>query len=390
MTRNDDERLGREREGREFTALAELLTEGIAICRAGRIVWANRRLAQIAGRNHPGILVGTEFRGLFECERSAPPLSEVTRPQCCRILRPEDEPREVRVQANPCSSEEDSVTWVVFDESRDRDLEQEIVRANRELHDLHRELAGLRERLRRDAEEREELLTMVSHELRTPVTVISGYNRLLLSGKVGSLSEDQTRFLEESTRSCRRLSAFIGNLLEGSRDYACHGAVEVCETSIEASLDGVVSFLKPLLDERQLSVGLEIAPEASVARFDPVRIDQVLTNLIGNAIKYAPVGGRVEIATRSIDEGGHPRIEVAISDNGPGVAPADRERIFLPYFRGEETNDAQGLGLGLAICKRLVDAHGGRISVGERPGGGSRFSFTLPAPSNHSSRTRRS
>jgi two-component system phosphate regulon sensor histidine kinase PhoR len=261
-----------------------------------------------------------------------------------------------------------------------RNLESEVLRANRELHQLHRQLVGARERVRREAKEREELLGVVSHELRTPVTVILGYNRLLTSGKVGPLNDEQTRFLEESTKSCRRLTTFIGNLLEESRAASYDGVLEVCEASLEVSLSSVVAFLEPLLDEHQLQVELALDPAASVARFDPVRTEQVLTNLIGNAIKYARDGGRIVISTRPIvEDGGRRMVEVAVDDDGPGVPEADRQRIFLPYVRVGETRGAGGLGLGLTICKRLVEAHGGQIGVTSSTGGGSRFFFTLPA-----------
>jgi signal transduction histidine kinase len=112
-----------------------------------------------------------------------------------------------------------------------------------------------------------------------------------------------------------------------------------------------------------------------------MRVEQVLTNLIENAIKHAPPGGVIEVASRRLPptHEGRPFVEVAVSDEGPGVSEADRERIFEAYVQACEQSRAGGLGLGLAVCKRLVEAHGGSIAVTERPGGGSRFVFTLPA-----------
>jgi signal transduction histidine kinase len=98
-------------------------------------------------------------------------------------------------------------------------------------------------------------------------------------------------------------------------------------------------------------------------------------NLLANAIKYARRGGRVRVASCSADGA---RVEVRVEDDGPGVAPEDRERIFEPYVRAGEGRRAGGLGLGLAICKRIVEAHGGTIGVSDRPGGGSVFAFSLP------------
>ncbi len=238
-----------------------------------------------------------------------------------------------------------------------------------------REAERLRERLAAEIAEREELVGVVSHELRTPLTVIAGFNKLLLSERVGPLNAEQRRFLAESERSCRRLDAFIGNLIESARQSARLGPLECCDASLEAMVRGVVGFLAPLLEERALRVSLRLAPEAARARFHPLRIEQVLTNLLGNAIRYARQGGSVEVATRALTGGG---VEVAVVDDGPGVPPEQRERIFRPWVRGPEAVDG-GLGLGLAICKRIVEAHGGTIAVGEAPGGGSRFAFTLPS-----------
>ena len=106
-------------------------------------------------------------------------------------------------------------------------LESEVLRSGRQLHDANREVVALRERLRVETAEREELLTVVSHELRTPITVIAGFNRLLLAGSVGPLTDEQTHFLEESQKSCQRLNDFVANLLEAARQGACVGPLEV-------------------------------------------------------------------------------------------------------------------------------------------------------------------
>lgn len=272
------------------------------------------------------------------------------------------------------------------EERRLADLETEVLRTGRALHEANRELAALRERLRGEAAEREELLTVVSHELRTPCTVIQGYNRLLLSGRFGPLSEKQRHFLEESQKSCQRLNAFIGNLLEAARSGLSVGPLEVAEVPLAPLVEGVVRNLAPLLDEQHLRVALALDPEAPRVRCDPPRIEQVLVNLIGNAMGFAPAGSAVEMTSRALAQGGRRFVEIAVLDAGPGVAPGDRERIFDPYVQAGDGRRAGGLGLGLAICRRIVEAHGGRIGVEPRAGGGSRFAFTLPAPEPRAAR----
>jgi two-component system sensor histidine kinase KdpD len=108
-----------------------------------------------------------------------------------------------------------------------------------------------------------------------------------------------------------------------------------------------------------------------------MRVEQVLTNLLDNALKYAGPDATVEIAARRVESAGRAMVEVAVSDDGPGVPDADRERVFQAYVRGRGSC-ASGLGLGLALCRRIVEGHGGSISLGENPGGGCRFAFTLP------------
>ena len=113
-----------------------------------------------------------------------------------------------------------------------------------------------------------------------------------------------------------------------------------------------------------------------------MRVEQVLTNLIGNALKHGRAGGVIRVSSRAIEAVAavdRRFVEVVVSDDGPGIAEQDRERIFEPYVRAGDGSRAGGLGLGLAICKRIVEAHGGTILMTDAPGGGSRFSFTLPA-----------
>jgi signal transduction histidine kinase len=369
-----------------FRGIADQLSDGVLWCRDGRVVWVNDALRRLAGEEEAGHLAGRSLQELFEETGSGIPSPETfdtSREFECRLSRRTGPPRSVRVRCAHAAPEMRAEVWIVEDIATLRSLEEELLRTSRDLHDVNRELAALHERHRHEAAEREQLLTVVSHELRTPVTVIAGYARLLLTEKVGPLNSEQRRFLHESAKSCQRLSSFIGNLLEAARDVSADGVLEVCETSLAPTIEGVATFLKPLLEEHQLQIRLALDREDPRARFDPLRIEQVLTNLLGNAIKYARAGGTIEISTRSVTYGPSQRagVEVCVADDGPGVSPEDRERIFEPYVRAGEVSRAGGLGLGLAICKRIIEAHGGEIRVTDRAAGeGASFFFTLPAP----------
>lgn len=362
----------------QLRRLLDAVADGAALCREGRVVWANAALAELAGRAAPAELEGQPFDSLFEDVGSGRPGPGVAGAVPCRMARSDRAVRNVSVE---CARDgpEKAVAFIVRDRTREAVLEAEALRSSRQLAAANREREALRERLRRETVEREELLTIVSHELRTPITVISGYNRLLLSEKTGPLNAQQQHYLLESQRSCQRLNAFVGNLLEAARESAGSGPLDVCDAPLAPAVEATVAQLEPLWREHGLRVVLDIDPEAPSARFDPRRIEQVLVNVLGNAIKFAPAGGTVEVSVRGVRRGSRLFLEVSVSDEGPGVEPGERKRIFEPYAQAGESRGAGGLGLGLAICRRIVEAHGGEIGVTERSGGGSRFVFTVPA-----------
>jgi signal transduction histidine kinase len=253
----------------------------------------------------------------------------------------------------------------------------ELARTKQALAKAGCELDALRAELDQARSERDEQLGVVAHELRTPLTVISGYNRLLLSGQGGALSPEQRDFLSESERGCRRLDELIDHLLDPSSGACLGGRVRPTDGELRQSIGAVERSLRPLLAERGLRVAVSLAPGAERASFDATGLAHVFTNLLSNAIEHAKVGTEIRIATRPLESDGRPFVEIAVVDEGPGVARDDRDRIFEPYVRARAVG--RGAGLGLSICRRIVDAHGGQISVEDEPGGGSRFTFTLPA-----------
>ena len=359
----------RGREGLE--RLADALSDGVAVCKDGRIVWANGRLGELTGRA-PERLLGEPVAGLLP--RDLPDFDEEIETS---LLRADGGATAVRV-VRVAGAGGPATTWVFRDLRRAGDLEREVGDLGRALRAANLELESLRERVRRQRVDLDEILTIVSHELRTPVTVVTGYARLLLSEKVGPLNEEQRGFVEESVKSCRRMNAFIANLLENSRDLGTDAPLQVREASLVPTVEGVVASFKPLFDEQESVARLDLHPDAPAARFDPVRIEQVLSNLLENALKYGGPGGEVVVATRGVPGEGGPHLEVSVSDAGPGVPEAERKRIFERYVRVGELSQAGGLGLGLSICRRAVEAHGGVIGVTDAPGGGARFWFTLP------------
>ena len=258
------------------------------------------------------------------------------------------------------------------------ELQRELMHSGRESHRLHREVEVLRGRLVSEQTEREELLAVVAHELRTPITVLGGYLKLLLTGNAGPLKEEQRRYLEEGRRSLERLDVFVERVVEGSGSGLEGEVLEVACGPVGVVIEDVVASFQPVLEERNETLALALASGVE-ARFDREGVERVLINLIGNAVRHAGDGGRIEIAARRVEAHGRDFVEVAVSDDGPGVPPGDRERIFEPYVQGAKAGRRRGLGLGLSICRRIVEAHGGSIYVEDAPAGGSRFVFTLPS-----------
>ena len=366
--------------------MAETVSVGLLGSRRGRIAWATRKVAELVGEKVASDLEGRALDTLVMDAGGGVP-DWITKPAAgntveCWLLRREKDPLTVAVHYLGEGEAPGEGWWEIQDLTRLRAVEAEVQQLSHQLTRANRQLEDLHTCIERNAGEREELLTVVSHELRTPITVIAGFNKLLLAEKVGSLTKEQRHFLSESAKSCRRLSTFIGNLIEAAREVAGERPLELVETSLGATIEGVVEFLTPLLDERRQTLDLDLDPAAARARFDPMRVEQVLTNLIGNALKHGRAGGVIRVSSHAIEtEEAAPRrfVEVVVSDDGPGIAAQYRERIFEPYVRAGEGSQAGGLGLGLAICRRIVEAHGGTILLTGAPGGGSRFSFTLPA-----------
>lgn len=231
---------------------------------------------------------------------------------------------------------------------------------------------------------KKDFLSHVSHELKTPLVSMRETNELLLEEIPGPLNERQRRFLTLNLESSLRLYSMISRLLDLSRleagameyDLHRHDLVEV----VRAAVSGFEAR------SREARVGLELAlPEQAVpVDCDHDRIIQVVGNLVDNALKFSSSGDAIEIAVHPFQaaySGAGPAI-VEVRDRGPGVPTEERERIFERFYQGARRDgerSARGVGLGLAICREIIEAHGGRIDVEGREGGGSTFSFSLPA-----------
>ncbi len=223
---------------------------------------------------------------------------------------------------------------------------------------------------------RSEMIQNISHEFRTPLTYILSYVDLLLdpAGTMGTLSETQRGSLQTVSQQAQRLQKLIDNFV--TFHQVGERRLERERTAIDKLLEEVVADARAMAEEARLVLSLEIEPGLPPAMIDPAGIRQVMDNLLVNAVKFTPAGG--DIAVRAWLE--RRRIYVSVADTGIGIAQEVQGKIFDRFYQvdGTTRRRAAGLGLGLAICKKIVEAHGGVIWVESTPGQGSTFTFTLP------------
>ncbi len=212
----------------------------------------------------------------------------------------------------------------------------------------------------------------IAHELRTPISVIQGTLEAMLDGVLRP-APGELRGLHAETQRLARLVTDLRmlSLADAGQLTLEHGAVDLA-----AVVGGVVGRMKPLADSRNVALGADITPGVPPVDGDSDRLAQVVTNLIDNALRYTPTGGRVTV---HVDRGDG-RVLVKVSDTGPGIAPEDIPFLFERFWRGDRSRNRHsgGSGLGLAIVKQLVALHGGDVAVESQVGQGSTFTVSLP------------
>jgi signal transduction histidine kinase len=222
---------------------------------------------------------------------------------------------------------------------------------------------------------RSDFISHVSHELRTPLAAIVGSVKLILDGRAGPLSETQERLLNVVERESDRLIRLVNDILDLAKLEAGRTNLDSQEVDLTSVIAEAVEAIAPLAEAK--SIRLESATEHlhGMIECDPSLVRQVLQNLIGNAIKFTPEGGRVRIEAETNDVA----VEVRVIDTGIGIPRDKWEAVFNKFEQvGQHKGPIKGTGLGLAICRQIIERHGGRIAVESEEGEGSTFYFTLP------------
>ena len=251
------------------------------------------------------------------------------------------------------------------------------IRAKDEFGELAAAFNEMTFRLKEEERMRSDFISMLSHETRTPLTSIRESVNMIIEEVMGPINDRQRKFLEISSSEIGRICDLMNHLMQVSRLES--GVIKIQPYPLDPSI--LVSkcryHLKPLAESNDITVKIEITKDLPLVMADPENLQQVILNLMSNAIKFSPRGGRVLV--RVEPDGNNQMLRFSISDNGPGIPEEEQSFIFNKYYRAKNVrNHSDGVGLGLSISKHIIEAHNGTIWVKSALGHGSTFEVTLP------------
>jgi signal transduction histidine kinase len=251
-------------------------------------------------------------------------------------------------------------------------LMQELQQNNAQLSAANRKLAEL-DRLK------SQFLSVATHELRTPLTILLGYNSMLAESLADRLSSEERDTLEESIAACKRLIRLVNSMLDLSQIQTGKMPLEIRDIDLRSLVSSVLTLFHHEAKARDISLSSALPARLPRLAADPERLQQVLINLLGNAMKFTRAGGAIKVQARHLSA--EDAIEISVSDTGVGISKEDQEHIFDEFSHPHHQaidGSGDGAGLGLSIVRRVVEAHGGEIRLRSQPGKGSTFSVRLP------------
>lgn len=366
--------------------------------RSGRILFANLR-AQQCLQEHGFQLSGPERPNLFadllrlDARSVFVPL-ESGEQEVCLPVECHGEQVRMRIRWLP------EPDWlVVYIEPSptvpaESNLQQTMQELLQEREITYRNLLAAYLRLQEVNRQKTVFLASAAHELKTPLAVMKGYYDLLLSGSLGRLNEKQRDILQESKESCERLVRLVSMFLNYSALESGKLVLHIRQNDLRDCIEEIVSRWHDAALRKQVRLETHLAPELPAFKFDYQKVQQVIVNLLDNALKHTPAGGRVRITAephfwerriaqlvpaverRRTQATQFNSVKVSVTDSGTGIAPEFHQEIFEDFVRVDRSSS--GMGLGLAIAKRLVQAHRGKIWVDSEVGRGATFTFLLP------------
>jgi two-component system, NtrC family, sensor kinase len=240
---------------------------------------------------------------------------------------------------------------------------------------LFREIEDKSRQLEVASQHKSEFLANMSHELRTPLNAIIGFSEVLSERMFGELNEKQDEYLKDIHASGQHLLSLINDILDLSKIEAGRMELDLTDFSLPVALDNAVTLVRERAGRRGIALHMTVDERLEQVRADERKVRQVVLNLLSNAIKFTPEGGRIDVGAKPVDG----FIEVSVSDTGVGIAPEDQEAVFEEFRQvGTADKKVEGTGLGLALSRKFIELHGGRIWVESQLGAGSTFTFTVP------------
>jgi len=246
-------------------------------------------------------------------------------------------------------------------------LEQQVAERTRELGDAITQLESA-------SRHKSDFLANMSHELRTPLNAIIGFSEVLVERMFGDINAKQKEYLQDILSSGRHLLSLINDILDISKVEAGRMELQPAPTDLRFVLQNSVSLVRERATRQGISLDLDVDGTVGTIAADERRVKQILFNLLSNALKFTPAGGRVILTATGIGDA----VRISVRDTGIGIKLEDQDRIFEEFQQAGPGKAVEGTGLGLALAKRFVEMHGGRIWVDSDVGKGSSFTFTLP------------
>jgi signal transduction histidine kinase len=245
---------------------------------------------------------------------------------------------------------------------------------------LYREIAEKSRELEAASRHKSEFLANMSHELRTPLNAILGFSEVLHEGMFGEVNEKQAEYLRDILESGRHLLSLINDILDLSKIEAGRMELDSAEFDLPSAIENALVLVRERASRRGIGLGHAIGSSLGVVHADERKVKQVLLNLLSNALKFTPEGGRVDVRADARDG----VAEISVADTGVGIAPEDQETIFEEFRQvGAAEKKVEGTGLGLSLSRKFIELHGGRMWVTSEVGKGSVFTFSLPLPPRH-------
>ena len=240
---------------------------------------------------------------------------------------------------------------------------------------LFREVEQKSRELATASRHKSEFLANMSHELRTPLNAIIGFSEVLSERMFGEINEKQAEYISDILQSGQHLLSLINDILDLSKIEAGRMELDISDFDLPSAIENTLTLVRERAIRRGITLGRMVDARLGVIRADERKVKQVLLNLLSNALKFTPEGGRIDVRA-AVDDG---VAEVSVTDTGVGIAPEEQEAVFEEFRQvGTASKKVEGTGLGLAISRKFIELHGGRIWVQSQVGSGTTFAFTLP------------